>query len=56
MAGKYDVNEVIELLFDEEFGQSGSEISEEEREDAHCWNWERPSEANRLVVFRLPSG
>ena len=28
MTGKYDVNEVIELLFDDEFGLSGSEIEE----------------------------
>ena len=29
MAGKYDVNQVMELLFDDEFGLSDSEMSEE---------------------------
>ena len=40
MAGKYDVNEAIELLFDDEFSISGSEISEEEGEDAYCYRGE----------------
>ena len=35
MAGKYDINEVIELLFDDEFGLFGSEVSAEESEDAY---------------------
>ena len=33
MAGQYDVNKVMELLFDDEFGLSDGEISEEESED-----------------------
>ena len=40
MAGKYDINEAIELLFDDEFGLSGSEISEEEGEDSYCYRGE----------------
>ena len=36
MAGKYDVNEAMELLFDDEFGLSGSEISEEKRRGQTC--------------------
>ena len=31
---------MIELLFDDEFGLSGSEISEEEGEDAYCYRGE----------------
>ena len=37
MAGKYDVNYVMELLFDDEFGLSDGEISEEESEDTYCY-------------------
>ena len=37
MAGKCDINEVMELLFDDEFGLSDGEISEEESEDAYCY-------------------
>ena len=37
MAGKYNVNEVMELLFDDEFGLYDGEISEEESEDAYCY-------------------
>ena len=35
MAGKYDINQAIELLLDDEFGLSSSEISEEEGKDAY---------------------
>ena len=34
MAGKYNINYVMELLFDVEFVLSDGEISEEESEDA----------------------
>ena len=34
--GKYDVNYAMELLFDDEFGLSGSEISEKESKDNYC--------------------
>ena len=37
MADKYDVNYAMELLFDDEFGLSDGEISEEESEDAYCY-------------------
>ena len=41
MAGKYDVNydvnEAMELLFDDEFGHSDGEVSDEESEDTYCY-------------------
>ena len=37
MAGKYDVNKAMELLFDDEISLSDGEISEEESEDAYCY-------------------
>ena len=38
---------MIELLFDNEFGLSGSEISEEEGEDAYCYRGEACSTKNK---------
>ena len=40
MAGKYNVNETIELLFDGEFGRTEGEISEQEGEHAYCYRGE----------------
>ena len=40
MAGKYDVNQAIELLFHDEFGLSDVEINEEEGEGAYCYGGE----------------
>ena len=37
MVGRYDVHEVMELLFDDEFNLSDCEISEEESDDAYCY-------------------
>ena len=35
MVGKYDVNEAIEVLFDDKFGLSDSDLSEEESKDTY---------------------
>ena len=37
MAGKYDVNYAIELLFGDEFSLSNGVISEEEGKDTCCY-------------------
>ena len=55
MAGKYDVNEVIELLLDDEFSLSGSKISEEEGEDAYCYRGEACLTKESVEDFRSKS-
>ena len=40
IVGKYDVNEALDLLFDNKFGLSDSVISEEEGEDVYCCRWD----------------
>ena len=37
MVGKYDVKQVIELLFDNKFGLCDGEINEEESGDTYCY-------------------
>ena len=55
MAGKYDTNEAIELLFDDEFSLSGSELSEGGGKDAHCYRGEACSTKESLEDFRSKS-
>ena len=50
MAGKYDANEAIELLFDDEFGLC-SEINIEEGQDAYCYRGEACSTKELVEDF-----
>ena len=54
MAGKYDMNQAIEL-FDNEFGLSGSEISEEEGEATYCYRGESCLTKESVENFRSKS-
>ena len=50
MAGKYDANEAIGLLFDDEFGLC-NEINEEEGQDAYCYRGEACSTKELVEDF-----